>query len=174
MKQSFNSNNDYCSHVNLNIVENVSNKNIVNSYLFKTSENCCCGLKPQKGSFHVIKFKSNFNEIKPVIDTILKDLTTNHSLPEENKVDLFIILSELFVNAVEHGNKNSEEKEIVVNYFVVNKIINLSVEDQGNGFDYKNCIDTKKSPGLSLIKSLASKIYWNITGNKVYIDIDFN
>ncbi|MEW5820615.1 MAG: ATP-binding protein [Cyanobacteriota bacterium] len=132
---------------------------------------CVCKTSDTIVKNHCIRLKTSFSFLKNTINSVIDDLVSIHGFPEEKAVDTFIILSELLVNAIEHGNKNVFNKSIMLTYSVFNSVAYISVEDEGKGFDYSNIINNKNTHGLILVSTLVDGICWNDNGNKVYVCI---
>ena len=119
----------------------------------------------------MLKIKSSLSFLQPIINEITDNLVNNHGFPLEKQVDVFLVLSELLVNAIEHGNKNIYDKKILIYYYVLKDSVSFIIEDEGTGIDKNMLNEIKKSQGLSLIKALVSCICWNEKGNKVCVKI---
>lgn len=124
-----------------------------------------------EGTSYLVKIKSSLSFLQPIINEITDNLVQNHQFPLEKQVDVFLVLSELLVNAIEHGNKNIYDKKVLIRYFVIKDSVCFVIEDEGVGIDKNKLNDIKKSQGLSLIKALVSCICWNEKGNKVCVNI---
>ncbi|MDM8515171.1 ABC transporter substrate-binding protein [Desulfobacterales bacterium HSG16] len=88
-----------------------------------------------------------------------------------------LILRELLINAVEHGNRNNPEKQIVCNILQMqNSLFKIIVEDEGNGFDYEalnmsipeNKYQVRKR-GYPFIKAFSEEIEFNAAGNRITV-----
>lgn len=93
-----------------------------------------------------------------------------------------LVLRELLINAVEHGNKKIPSKTVDCS---VEKIgdyrFKINVKDEGEGFDYKNINmllpeDPSKlrSRGFPIINALADGVEFNNTGNSItaYVTVE--
>lgn len=92
--------------------------------------------------------------------------------------DVFAIhlaLEEAFINAVMHGNKSCPGKEIRVDYTVTAERIEISITDEGNGFDPQAVPDPRskenlyktRGRGLLLMRGFMNKVEFNEMGNCV-------
>jgi len=90
--------------------------------------------------------------------------------------DLFAVhlaLEEAFINAVRHGNKMDPTKEVRIECAVGPEKIEISVSDEGNGFDPGSVPDPRcgqnlykpHGRGLLLIRSYMDQIEHNERGN---------
>ncbi len=89
--------------------------------------------------------------------------------------DFKVVLRELFINAVEHGNGHDAKKTILVELMRVNdREIRLVLEDEGNGFDHDK-LDTNLSRdprkrakrGFALIELFSNQLKFNEQGNRI-------
>ena len=86
-----------------------------------------------------------------------------------------LAMEEAFVNAVKHGNKGDENKNVVIEYDVSDEKVDISVTDQGQGFAPEaladpRCGDNIFSPGgrgVLLVKSYMDVVEYNEVGNSV-------
>ncbi|MBM3965317.1 MAG: ATP-binding protein [Planctomycetes bacterium] len=84
-------------------------------------------------------------------------------------------IEEAVVNAIEHGNMRDESKQVHVVFHVNRERAELSVTDQGQGFDHKNVadpteddrIDQPRGRGVMLIRELMTESNYNEVGNGV-------
>lgn len=92
-------------------------------------------------------------------------------------IDTHVILRELLRNALEHGTKSDVERLVKCGVeHLGEKRLKIVVEDQGDGFDYRNvvaCVDDLEDPvrrsGYFLIKKLSERIEFNNRGNRVTV-----
>ena len=89
--------------------------------------------------------------------------------------DMKLVIRELLINSIEHGNKSSPGKTVSCK---VEKIapsrFKVSVEDEGEGFDHASLKmgmpgvhDSERKRGLPLVNSLADELIFNEKGNVV-------
>ncbi|MEE4357948.1 MAG: response regulator [Desulfococcaceae bacterium] len=99
-----------------------------------------------------------------------------------------LILRELFINAVEHGNRNRAEKTVscLIRYTGDN-LFRIRVTDEGEGFDYRNLDlhmpdnpEILRKRGYPLIHIHSEKIEFNEKGNeitvwhRIYLETEFD
>lgn len=126
---------------------------------------------------NLIIINSNTEKIYETIEAVLVQLSARR-IPADLFYDIKLILSELFVNAFIHGNKQDPSKKITVQYFIGEKKLILSIGDEGSGFDYKNMRDPAADEnivkmsgrGLFLVKHLSDGINFNEKGNVITIE----
>ncbi len=93
-----------------------------------------------------------------------------------------LAVDEALQNAIIHGNKENEEKLVSVMYYISADSIEITVRDEGNGFDWqkkmeeyevlKNRIDDPEvkmafSKGLFLILKVMDEVFFNDKGNEI-------
>jgi serine/threonine-protein kinase RsbW len=97
-----------------------------------------------------------------------------------NDNDIFAVhlaLDEAFENAVVHGNKMNPAKKVKVEYTVDSDKIEISITDEGNGFEPESVPDPRFGPGLEetagrgllLMNSYMDTVKFNESGNSVYM-----
>ena len=123
-----------------------------------------------------LKIKSvsdNLRKVEKFIDEIASEL----SLTDSVYGNLLIATLEAANNAIVHGNKGNDEKEVDILLIKdIDKII-LRVQDQGNGFDF-NSIPDPTAPeniekingrGVFLMQKLSDKIEFFENGRIVQL-----
>jgi len=94
--------------------------------------------------------------------------------------DIFAIhlsLEEAFINAVNHGNKSDSSRHVTVSYLIAADRFEVSVSDEGSGFDYGNLPDPRDEKnlykpsgrGILLMRSYMDKVQFNDTGSLVHM-----
>lgn len=93
---------------------------------------------------------------------------------------LKLVMRELLINAIEHGNKNIADEKINC---VIDKLdgfrFKITVQDNGKGFDYK-CLDMRlpenpehiRNRGYALINAFSDNVEFNEKGNEVAVIIN--
>jgi DNA-binding response OmpR family regulator len=89
--------------------------------------------------------------------------------------NISICIDELLNNALMHGNDLDETKKIFVAMAFDQEKVTVSIEDQGDGFDYKKIVseftdnaDTLPAQrGLFIVHYLMDEMFFNDKGNKV-------
>ena len=123
-----------------------------------------------------MKFKipSDFERVKEVSNKILQCLNKKQ-LNESFISDLKLACEEAMINAIKHGNKAEINKTVSVNCDITEDAVVVAVEDEGQGFDYRNLSDPTKDKnllkikgrGLFLIRKIMDKVEFNSKGNKI-------
>jgi serine/threonine-protein kinase RsbW len=84
---------------------------------------------------------SSINRIEDVVAGVLGFVEkSNGGLEESIKFDLKVVLNELVLNAVKHGNREDETKFVKVYADIENGEVCITVQDEGRGFDYESLL----------------------------------
>lgn len=128
---------------------------------------------------------SSINSIRIVTDDVIHSLQRNYgALNDSTLFELKVILNELLINAIRHGNLEDEKKNVKVNAGIdIYGNFYIIIEDEGFGYDYCNtcdrlkpfCEDTEPSDttesgrGIMILRSLCDTVKVNSKGNKIVI-----
>ncbi|MFZ2146534.1 MAG: ATP-binding protein [Sedimentisphaerales bacterium] len=123
-----------------------------------------------------IVVKSRPSAVGKVCGQILSKLKDNGF----DKDDIFAVhlaLEEAFLNAVKHGNKMDPTKEVRIDYSVGLDKIEISMTDEGEGFEPEAVADPRYGEslykpggrGLLLINSYMDMVKFNERGNGLYM-----
>ena len=119
-----------------------------------------------------IAVESRLSAFVNVCKHILAELK-DHSFKEDDLFAVHLALDEAFANAVEHGNKRDPAKKVKVEYSVDSDKIEISITDEGNGFEPDKLKDplepenllNESGRGIFLIRNLMDKIDFKFTDN---------
>ncbi len=121
-----------------------------------------------------IKTSSTINEIGAVVTTVT-DFLQCHNVSSHSINQTTIVIRELLINAMKHGNKFNELTPVTL---CIAKLrgqkFKICVQDLGKGFDYSS-LDTSlpedpkklRSRGYRLVKAYSDSFEFNNAGNKV-------
>jgi len=98
-------------------------------------------------------------------------------IPKDILFDLRLVIEEVLVNAVKHGNKMDPRKFVFLKIHTLPQRIDIEIKDQGKGFDYKKLpLPTKKENlhkhsgrGVFLIRKLMDKVKFFDGGSRIKI-----
>ncbi len=79
----------------------------------------------------------NLRKVEKVID----EISAEYKIVEDQYGNILIAALEAANNAILHGNKLDEKKNVNILFSINEKVLKIRVEDQGNGFDYSNIPD---------------------------------
>jgi len=118
---------------------------------------------------------SKIGNIPSYVDK-LSDFIINQGYFTEDKFNLVLILKETLTNAIEHGNKLNEEKKVYIKIIPSHNSIEISIRDEGSGFNIsqifakqKKDLFSERGRGLVIIYEYADKVEFNSTGNEIRI-----
>lgn len=108
------------------------------------------------------KVKSDLDQLKSFLENAVLNLK-EYICDEDTMFDLKLILDELMVNSLFHGNKKDSKKDISLSIRINDESVIIDIEDEGNGvdFDFDNYDFTSRSSsgrGLILVKALTDSL----------------
>lgn len=114
------------------------------------------------------RVQSDISIVKNVVEDIL--LNIQDVLNDSNFFNTKLILNELIINGVKHGNLEDINKSLCIDVFVNNNCLIIKVSDEGNGIKYnhKHLGDydfNESGRGLMLVEGLSDKL--DVNGNTV-------
>ena len=135
-----------------------------------------CNMQFMEKEINIPSRIENLREVEKLID----EVTNECKLSSDKYGNVFIATLEAANNAILHGNKLDEKKDVNIRFSWSEKELNLTVIDQGKGFDYKNIpdptspdnVEKVNGRGVFLMVKLADKIVFNKNGRVV--NLTFN
>jgi serine/threonine-protein kinase RsbW len=114
---------------------------------------------------------SNIRKIENVIDELSNELKINTDAYGK----ILVATLEAVNNAIIHGNKTDISKQVNVGFKLEKKILNVTVTDEGKGFNPEivpdptspENIENLHGRGVYLMSNLADDIEFNQDGNQV-------
>jgi serine/threonine-protein kinase RsbW len=127
--------------------------------------------------------KHDIKGLACLIKTVLKVIQTEYLVSEDTLFEIRVILNELIVNAICHGNNCGDDKGAYVTIKIFNdSYLYVCVKDEGCGFNHKvdlqklgDYVEEKNNSfnehgrGLIIVEQLSDKLKFNKCGNKVSI-----
>jgi len=118
--------------------------------------------------------ESTSSAIIAVYERILSELKAN-KYKQEDIFAVHLALEEAFINAITHGNKMNSDKEVKIDYSVGLDKFEISMIDEGEGFDPSAIPDPRygenlykiNGRGLLLMHSYMDVVEFNDRGNSV-------
>lgn len=112
--------------------------------------------------------------IVEVCEWILPKLEANN-FSQEDIFAVHLALEEALINAIKHGNKMNPDKEVKIDYSVSSDKVEISMTDQGDGFNPEVVPDPRlgenlyknEGRGLLLMQSYMDVVEFNKRGNHV-------
>ena len=125
-----------------------------------------------------IKFDSSIENLEKV-EAVTAKISEELSFSESDVDDISISITELFNNAIHHGNQNDLTKKIFVTYDVTPTAVRVSVRDEGQGFSLNDLKDplapenllAESGRGIYLVRELMDKVEVNTASNGTEIVI---
>ncbi len=130
----------------------------------------------RKDQIVYLQFLHYLEEMDRTTATILAAMDTA-GFPDESIRKMKIVLTELLINALVHGNVGNPVKKVVVGHFVDEKKATVSILDEGKGFDPASIPDPTLAEnlekpcgrGLFIARHYVESIIFNSAGNRVTI-----
>ncbi len=110
-----------------------------------------------------------------LVEKFVDDFSSSCHIEHDVYGNLLIATLEAANNAITHGNKLDEEKQVELVFTLENDKILLTVKDEGPGFDYQNIpdptspenIENMSGRGVFLMSKLSDKIEFEDNGSFV-------
>lgn len=126
------------------------------------------------GTRKVFKIASNFAAGHEVQLSILADVK-KAGFDQHCFFAIKLALEEALVNAIKHGNRLDPEKTVVITASVTARRAEITVEDQGPGFERNNVPDPTweenlekcSGRGILLIESYMNRVRWDRGGRRL-------
>jgi serine/threonine-protein kinase RsbW len=121
-----------------------------------------------------IKINSDIENLK-LVETLVDTLSKKLGVSDEVYGKILISTVEAVNNAILHGNKGDRNKMVTVYFSADGNVLEVTVSDEGDGFEYKNIpdptdpknIENLHGRGVFLMRRLADTIEYNDPGNEV-------
>jgi serine/threonine-protein kinase RsbW len=123
-----------------------------------------------------IKFASDPHNVA-IVERFIDDLRSELNIGDDVYGNILISMTEAANNAIVHGNKSDESKQVEVLYDVdpSGKKLTFIIKDEGPGFDYNNLPDPTEPEnlektsgrGVFLIMQLADMVVFSNNGATV-------
>jgi len=126
-----------------------------------------------------LKINSKIENLRKV-EKLVDELSAEHSISADIYGNILIAALEAANNAILHGNKLDENKNVIITVRIEEKKLLIKIEDEGNGFDYKNVpdptapenIENVNGRGIFLMEKLSDQI--EFTRNGATVELEFN
>jgi serine/threonine-protein kinase RsbW len=126
----------------------------------------------------MLQFNSKQENLR-MVEKFVDELSSDLKLSSEIYGNLLIACLEAANNAVVHGNKLDESKQVTISCECKEDELKVTVKDEGLGFDFSNIpdptspenIEKINGRGVFLMRSLSDKI--DFTENGTVVDMYF-
>jgi serine/threonine-protein kinase RsbW len=127
----------------------------------------------------VIQIPSKIENLRKV-EKIVDDISGAYNISEDLYGNILIAALEATNNAILHGNKQDENKEVNITFILEEKVLKIKIDDQGEGFDFNNIpdptapenIENVNGRGIFLMEKLSDKL--EFTRNGATVELEFN
>lgn len=111
------------------------------------------------------------------IEDIIEQITSMLGTYTKEVNGLLVGFNEMVYNAIEHGHKFNNSKKIVINIEVNQVYCLITIEDEGEGFNWRSRMNKKldimnfeeRGRGIIFTKASCDHFTYNEKGNKVYL-----
>lgn len=129
-----------------------------------------------KKTLKIVSKIENLRKVEKLVD----ELSSEFNLSADVYGNILIAALEAANNAILHGNKLNESKSVDIEVNIEENLLKIKIEDEGNGFDYKNIpdptapenIENVNGRGIFLMEKLSDKIEFSRNGATV--ELEFN
>jgi serine/threonine-protein kinase RsbW len=131
------------------------------------------GSSPAAGSFRVT-IPSDFSSGRDVQERIMAEVE-RHAFGTDSAFAVRIALEEAMVNAIKHGNRLDPAKKVHVECKVTPRRAEITIEDEGPGFDraaipdptHDDNLDKPSGRGILLIEAYMDGVQWSRGGRRL-------
>jgi len=119
------------------------------------------------------------------VDDLIGSLVSNcGQLCESMLFELKVVLNEVLINAIRHGNREDESKVVKIKAGITSKsVLFVIIEDEGCGYDFAEVCNghgafanlseppdmSENGRGIMIVKTLCDRVRVNTKGNKIVI-----
>ncbi len=122
------------------------------------------------------QLQSTEQQVQQMIQELLASLE-QYEFGEDSIFAIHLALEEAFLNAVKHGNHGDSEKTIDVECLITPEKFDISISDEGFGFDPDGIPDPRcngnlykaSGRGILLIQSYMDVVEYNSRGNCIHM-----
>lgn len=126
-----------------------------------------------------LKINSKIENLRKV-EKLVDELSSEYNISADIYGNILIAALEAANNAILHGNKLDENKLVNINVRIDSEKLKIKIDDEGNGFDYKNVpdptapenIENVNGRGIFLMEKLSDHI--EFTRNGATVELEFN
>lgn len=127
----------------------------------------------------VIKIPSKIENLRKV-EKIIDEISGEFKIGEDVYGNILIASLEAANNAIMHGNKLDENKNVTIEFSMKDDKLSVRVDDEGTGFDYEHIpdptapenIENVNGRGIFLMEKLSDNI--TFTRNGASVELEFN
>lgn len=109
------------------------------------------------------------------VNDLVSQLYDSTNLSDDDIINIRLSLDELGTNAIKHGNKEDAQKSVTISYSLFSDRLEITIEDEGEGFDLNKVPDPTASDrllvpsgrGVFLAQQLMDRVEYCGCGNRV-------
>lgn len=121
-------------------------------------------------------FPSDFGQARQAQDKVISAVQ-QHDYDADSVFAIKLALEEAVINAIKHGNKFDKKKNVMLEAVVSDDHVEISVEDQGSGFDRTGVpdplaaenIERLHGRGLLLMEAYMNDVRYSNGGRRVHL-----
>lgn len=121
-----------------------------------------------------IKIKSKVDNLI-YVERFIRKISNDFEFSKNLYIKIILSVTEAFNNAILHGNKKDQNKNVIISFFNENENYNFSIIDEGNGFDVckienpilKKNLCKESGRGIFIIKQYADQVKFDDEGRKI-------
>lgn len=107
-----------------------------------------------------------------IVESFIDNVKEKYSLNDDIYGNIMIAVTESVNNAILHGNKSDNRKNVYLKLALENSLIRFTVKDEGEGFDFQNLVDPTLPEnldkpggrGIFLMKNLSDEVSFSDEG----------
>ena len=128
-----------------------------------------------------IKFPSLIENIR-IVESFVDNAKEKFNIDDDIYGNIMVAVTESVNNAILHGNKSDDKKNVMLSLSTKNNILRFVIEDEGEGFDHTDLpdptdpenIEKPTGRGIFLMKHLSDEVIFNNGGNCIELVFYFN
>ena len=126
--------------------------------------------------YRKFEIKSDYTQAKQAEDKLVAEAAAC-DYDEDTIFALRLSLEEALSNAIRHGNKGDKNKKVCLRYQISAELIDIYVEDEGEGFDplcipdptARENLENPNGRGIMLMRAYMNQVEYNRRGNAVHL-----
>ncbi|MFH2142825.1 MAG: ATP-binding protein [Bacteroidota bacterium] len=126
-----------------------------------------------------LDFSSKIENLS-MIEKLIDDMASDYKLNSEVYGNILVATVEAVNNAILHGNRLDENKNVSVKCVIADNLLTMTVADQGTGFDFDNIpdptapenIEKPHGRGVFLMRHLVDQLEFRNNGS--IVELRFN
>jgi len=100
-----------------------------------------------------------------LVESAVDELLAKGLISESLYGNVIVAATEGALNAIQHGNKNDPQLTTHVSISIHDNVLCITVDDEGNGFDFKNLPDPTDPENLDKVNGRGIFIIHNLADN---------